>query len=237
MRCPYCGTTNGDQAKYCVHCGRDMSIGLKTPPTNRPQPPNQPPSSSSQPSQRYPAPPAQPQSSYQPSGGRPGQVTQGRAMPPVPPQQPQQSQQSQSFARSRPQPTPASAPEPPAPAPFPPKNVQQLKALEQGALAYNVLNTTTNAMWKKTVRIAFPRCAPWQQVATLLKALEEQLSTDHETFVVQGVLPHDSDVYGFTNGQITFDRHARLGSQTMVRYLVETNDGFASDAVRVVLTE
>jgi len=146
-------------------------------------------------------------------------------------------QQSQYAARSRPQPTPAPVPEPPAPAPFPPKNVEQLKALEQGALAFNVLNTTTNATWKKTVRIAFPRCAPWQQVATLLKALREQMGTDHETYVVQGVLPQDSDAYGFTNGQITFDRHARLGSQTMARYLVETNDGFASDAVRVVLTE
>src|SRR5450755_1528482 len=182
MRCPYCGTTNGDQAKYCVHCGRDMSIGLKTPPTNHPQPP------------------AQPQSSYQPGVGRPPiQGTQGRAMPPVPPQQ------SQYAARSRPQSTPAPVPEPPAPAPFPPKNVEQLKALEQGTLAFNVLNTTTNATWKKTVRIAFPRCAPWQQIATLLKALREQMSTDHETYVVQGVLPQDSDAYGFTNGQITFD--------------------------------
>ncbi len=214
MRCPYCGTTNGDQAKYCVHCGRDMLVGLKTPPTNRPQPPSPPPT------QRYPAPPAQSQTSYQPGVGRP-----------VPPQA------AQSAARSRPQPTPAPVPEPPAPAPFPPKTVEQLKALEQGALAYNVLNTTTNAEWKKTVRIAFPRCAPWQQVATLLKALREQLATNHETFVVQGVLPQDSDVYGFTNGQITFDRHARLGSQTMARYLVETNDGFTSDSVRVVLSE
>lgn len=218
MRCPYCGTTNGDQAKYCVHCGRDMSIGLKTPAMNRPQPPYQQPQQTP-PTQRYPT-PAQPQSSYQPGVGRP-----------VPPQP------SQPAARSRPQPTPAPAPELPAPAPFPPKTVEQLKALEQGALAYNVLNTTTNAEWKKTVRIAFPRCAPWQQVATLLKALAEQLGTNHETYVVQGVLPQDSDVYGFTNGQITFDRHARLGSQVMARYLVETNDGFASDSVRVVLSE
>ena len=218
MRCPYCGTTNGDQAKYCVHCGRDMLVGLKTPPTNRPQPPYQP--QQTPPTQRYPAPPAQPQSSYQPGVGRP-----------VPPQP------TQPAARSRPQPTPVPVPEPPAPAPFPPKSVEQLKALEQGALAYNVLSTTTNAEWKKTVRIAFPRCAPWQQVATLLKALKEQLNTKHETIVIQGVLPQDSDVYGFTNGQITFDRHARLGSQVMARYLVETNDGFASDSVRVVLSE
>ena len=115
--------------------------------------------------------------------------------------------------------------------------MEQLKALEQGALAYNVLSTTTNAEWKKTVRIAFPRCAPLQQVATLLKAVKEQRATNHETSVVQGGLPQDSDVYGFANGQITFDRHARLGSQVMARYLVETNDGFASDSVRVVLSE
>ena len=71
----------------------------------------------------------------------------------------------------------------------------------------------------------------------IAQGVERANGYDHETFVVQGVLPQDSDVYGFTNGQITFDRHARLGSQTMARYLVETNDGFASDAVRVVLTE
>lgn len=115
--------------------------------------------------------------------------------------------------------------------------MEQLKALEQGALTYTTLDTTANAQWKKTVRIVFPRCAPWQQAATLLKALKEQLNTDHETIVIQGLQPQDTDTYGFTNGQLTFDRHARLGGQTMARYLLETNDGYASDSVRVVLTE
>jgi len=120
---------------------------------------------------------------------------------------------------------------------FPPKTVEQLRALEPGALAYTVVNTTTNAEWKKTVRVVFPRCAPWQQAATLLKALKEQMDTNHETIVVQGVQPQDTGIYGFTNGEIIFDRHARLGSQVMTRYLLETSDGFASDAIRVVLTE
>ena len=154
-------------------------------------------------------------------------------MPPVQPP----PQQALPNVRGRQQTVPPSAPEPAPPVPFPPKTMEQLRDLEQGALAYTVVNTTTNAEWKKTVRIVFPRCASWQQVATLLKALKEQMDTNHETIVVQGVQPQETDAYGFTNGQITFDRHARLGSQVMTRYLVETNDGFASDAVRIVLTE
>ncbi len=222
MRCPYCGVSNGDQARYCVHCGRDMTTALHSPGstgTGMRQPPQQP----QQPTQRYPAPPPSSVPTQPPyQSGRPGQP-----QPPAP------------NVRVRPQAAsvPVAAPEPAPPVAFPPKTVEQLRGLEQGALTYTVVNTTTNAEWKKTVRVVFSRCAPWQQVATLLKVLKEQMDTNHETIVVQGVQPQEPDVYGFTNGQITFDRHARLGSEVMTRYLLGTNDGFAGDSVRVVLTE
>lgn len=222
MRCPYCGVTNGEQARFCVHCGRDMTTGRPGPGVRQQSPSTPQPSSG----QRSPSSTATHQPPYQPAQGRGTSTAR-------PPQTPQTSQPP----RVRQQPAPAPVPEPDAPAPFPPKNVEQLKALEQGALAYTTLDTTANAQWKKTVRIVFPRCAPWQQAATLLKALKEQLNTDHETIVIQGLQPQDTDTYGFTNGQLTFDRHARLGGQTMARYLLETNDGYASDSVRVVLTE
>jgi coenzyme F420-reducing hydrogenase delta subunit len=134
-------------------------------------------------------------------------------------------------------PVPAAPPAPEAPAPFPPHTVAQLQALEQGALAYTVLDTTTNGQRKKIVRIIYPRCVAWQQVATLLKALKEQQDSRFETFIIQGYLSSDPDVYTFTNGQLTFDRNVRLGSQTLNRYQIETGNGFESDSVRIVLSE
>jgi coenzyme F420-reducing hydrogenase delta subunit len=113
----------------------------------------------------------------------------------------------------------------------------QMQALEQGALAYTVLDTTTNGQWKKIVRVLYPRCVAWQQVATLLKAFKEQHDTRSETVIIQGCLSPDADVYTFTNGQLTFDRNVRLGSQTMNRYQIETGNGFESDSVRIVLSE
>ena len=232
MRCPYCGVTNGEQARFCVHCGRDMTTGRPGPGVRQQSPYTPQPSSGQRPPSSSTVTPQQPP--YQPS--QPPQPAQGRGAPTTRPPQTQTPQTSQP-PRVRPQsvPVPAPMPEPDAPAPFPPKNVEQLNALEQGALAYNVLDTTVNAQWKKTVRIVFPRCTAWQQAATLLKALKDQLNTNHETIVIQGLQPQDTDIYGFTNGQLTFDRHARLGGQTMARYLLETNDGYASDSVRVVL--
>lgn len=230
MRCPYCGVSNAEQARYCVHCGRDMTTGRPGPGVRQQSPYTPQPSSSQRPPSSSTATPQPP---YQPP-----QPVQGRAVPTTRPPQTQTPQTSQPpRMRTQPQPVSVSVPEPDSPAPFPPKNVEQLKVLEQGALAYNVLDTTANAQWKKTVRIVFPRCAAWQQAATLLKALKEQLNTNHETIVIQGLQPQNTDIYGFTNGQLTFDRHARLGGQTMARYLLETNDGYASDSVRVVLTE
>jgi len=137
-------------------------------------------------------------------------------------------------------PVPAAPPPPPAPeapAPFPPHTVAQLQALEQGALAYTVTDTTTNGQRKKIVRIIYPRCVAWQQVATLLKALKEQQDSRFETIIIQGYLSPDPDVYTFTNGQLTFDRNVRLGSQTLNRFQIETGNGFESDSVRIVLSE
>lgn len=221
MRCPYCGVSNAEQARFCVHCGRDLATG-KPGQGVRQQPPYTP--QQMPPVQRPPSSTTTPKTPYQPA-----QPVQGRVTPTVP------SQPSQAAQASRLRPQPVAEPDPPAP--FPPKSVEQLKALEQGALAYNVVDTTTNAQWKKMVRIVFPRCATWQQAATLLKALKEQMDTNHETIVIQGLQPQEANLYGFTNGQLTFDRHARLGDQLMARYLLETNDGLATDSVRVVLTE
>ena len=137
-------------------------------------------------------------------------------------------------------PVPAAPPAPPAPeapSPFPPHTVAQLQALEQGALAYTVTDTTTNGQRKKIVRIIYPRCVAWQQVATLLKALKEQQDSRFETIIIQGHLSTDPDVYTFTNGQLTFDRNVRLGSQTLNRFQIETGNGFESDSVRIVLSE
>ena len=137
-------------------------------------------------------------------------------------------------------PVPAAPPPPPAPeapAPFPPHTVAQLQSLEQGALAYTVTDTKTNGQRKKIVRVLYPRCVAWQQVATLLKAFKEQHDTRFETVIIQGYLSPDADVYTFTNGQLTFDRNVRLGSQTMNRYQIETGNGFESDSVRIVLSE
>jgi len=130
--------------------------------------------------------------------------------------------------------TPA-APEPPAT--FPPRTIDHLNALEQGALAYSVVEDTESVGRKRIVRILYPRCAPWQQMATLLKALKEQRADKFDTIIVQGNYGQERNVYGFTNGQLQFDRNVRLGSQIMNRYQIETGNGFEADAIRVVLSD
>jgi hypothetical protein len=115
--------------------------------------------------------------------------------------------------------------------------MQQLKTLEQGALNYSLVSEEESVGRKKTVRILYQRCAPWQQVATLLKALKEQQSDKFNTITIQGVHGQENSVYGFTNGQLQFDRNVRLGSQIMSRYQVETGNGFEINSVRIVLSE
>src|SRR6266567_3061702 len=90
---------------------------------------------------------------------------------------------------------------------------------------------------QQVVRITYTRCAPWQQVATLLQACKEHQEERFDTIIVQGVLPQDSNSYSFTNGQLVFDRNVRLGSLTTNRYQIETGNGYESDSVRIVLTE
>ncbi len=214
MRCPYCNGINSERVRFCAHCGRDMTAAPKQPVSRQQPPPYQQPRSVP-PAQGYPPAP----SAYAPPG-----------MAPQPQQAPRVRQQSVPAA-------PPAPPAPEAPAPFPPRTMAQLQALEQGALPYTVMDTTTQAGRKKHVRITYPRCVPWQQVATLLKALQEQQESRFESIIIQGYPSQDSGFYAFTNGQLTFDRNVRLGSQTQDRYQIETGNGFESDSVRIVLSE
>jgi hypothetical protein len=100
-----------------------------------------------------------------------------------------------------------------------------------------VVESTFASGNKKIVRITYPACTRWQQAATLLKALREQQENKYATIIIQGNVPHSLESYGFTNGQLQFDRNARLGSRVSNRYVVETDNGYASDAIRFVLNE
>lgn len=104
-------------------------------------------------------------------------------------------------------------------------------------MAYTVVGDAANYGKKKIVRIAYNRCTAWQQVATLMKALKEQDAAAFDTIVIQGVTERDADAYWYTNGQLVFDRNARLGSQTLKRYQIETGNGLSSDSLRIVLSE
>jgi len=113
-----------------------------------------------------------------------------------------------------------------------------LKELQAEAVPYTVTDDTVAAGRKKIVRIVYRRCAAWQQVATLLKAFNEQKQREtFDTIIVQGVLEQDRTPYSFTNGQLQFDRGVRLGSQILNRYQIETGSGFESDSVRILLEE
>ncbi len=241
MRCPYCGKMNVESAAFCTSCGRDLQTGRPS------QTPEQGTRQVSYPPSRQAPPPSQ--QPYQPNVVRP-------VLPPAQPGQPRSQAQpqpqqagTQRAARTRStvpaaatypppspfQPTAPPAPEPPAP--FPPRSLEQLRALEEGALAYTVVDSSISVGRKKIVRISYGRAVAWQQAATLLKALKEQLEDRFDTIIIQGVLLQDTNVYAFTNGQLTCDRNVLLGSQKLTRYILETDNGFDSDSVRVVLTE
>jgi len=218
MRCPYCGGFNTDQANFCASCGRD----LKPFP-----PPNQQRQGAPPPSQGRPT--SIPQSPQQQAQQTP--VTQRRRAPTVPSQPAQATRQHEA---------PVMPPEPPPPQPpsqFPPRTVEQLQALEEGALTYTVVHSAVGDGRKKIVRIVYPKGAGWQQVATLHKAFKEQLEDRFDTIIIQGVLEQDTQVYAFTNGQLVFDRGVRLGGLIVNRYQIETGNGFESDSLRIVLTE
>ncbi len=151
----------------------------------------------------------------------------------APAQQPTRTRARQPEVPVAPPPPPA----PEAPAPFPPRTMEQLQALEQGALTYTFVDSTIGDGRKKIVRIAYAKGVPWQQVATLLKAFKEQQEEKFDTVIIQGFLDQDTSLYSFTNGQLYFDRNVRLGGLTTNRYQIETGNGFESDSVRIVLTE
>ncbi|GCE18138.1 hypothetical protein KDK_19380 [Dictyobacter kobayashii] len=109
--------------------------------------------------------------------------------------------------------------------------------MEVGALDYTVVSEDTNYRSKKLVQILYRRCAPWQQVATLLKAFKDNDDKKFDTIVIQGVYNQERTIYEYTNGQLIFDRNVRLGSQTLKRYQIETDNGYAMDAVRIVVSE
>jgi hypothetical protein len=88
---------------------------------------------------------------------------------------------------------------------------------------------------KKTVQIKYARGAPWQQVATLLKACKEQQEAQAETVIIQGFHEGETSLYNFTNGQLCFDRNVRLGGEITNRYQIDTGNGFETDSVRIVL--
>jgi hypothetical protein len=211
MRCPYCGKFNIDQAVYCTSCGRDMRTPVRQ--SGQQAPYQQP----------RPAPGQQGRSVATPQG-RPG------AAPA--PQTPQAPQQSRRQAPAPPLPPP---PPPEPPAPFPPRTIAELQALEPGGLSYTVVDSSIGDGHRKTVRIAYAKGAAWQQVATLLKACKEQQEAQIETVVVQGFLQGETSLYNFTNGQLCFDRHVRLGDKITDRYQIETGNGFEADSIRIVL--
>jgi hypothetical protein len=230
MRCPYCGGFNSDQAQFCIRCGRDMLV----------KPPVQ--TTAARSSVPYPPPPPQPQQPPYQTPRQQASPGQGYPRPKVPqapaPQTPPSRVPTRRSPETQVNPLPTPIPTgPEAPAPFPPRTMQQLKTLEQGALNYSLVNEEESVGRKKTVRILYQRCTPWQQVATLLKALREQQSDKFNTIIIQGLHGQENSLYGFTNGQLQFDRNVRLGSQVMNRYQVETGNGFETDSVRIVLSE
>ncbi len=242
MRCPYCGGLNREQSTYCVSCGRAMQAA---PPQYQQQAPapsqaqwpgtqrtvNAPNQAAQRTYAPAPNPQARSQQSYAPTPQRPAaqpvqqQARASRHQPAAPVQAPV-------FVVPEPPP----APEPPAP--FPPRTMEQLKALlASGAQPYTVIESSVADGKKKIARIAYANVTGWQQAATLLKALQEQQEAQYNTIIIQGVLPQQQDVYAFTNGQLQFDRGVRLGGSTNNRYVIETGNGFASDSVRFVLNE
>ena len=236
MRCPYCNGVNNDRSVYCTYCGRNMTVppppnaGAPRQQSSRPTIPTAPPQRGQPQPQSPPQPPQQP---VQRPPAQPvvhsGQPTRAKIQA-----APVAAQQTGFYPASVTPPVP-SAPEPPAP--FPPRTIANLQALEKGALEYKVVDSTIGNGRKKVVRIAYAHCVPWQQVATLFKALKEQQEAKFEGIVVQGVYPQDSSVYSFTNGQLQLDRNVLLGGSVMDRYQIETGTGLESDAQRIVLYE
>lgn len=227
MRCPYCGGLNQERTVFCTHCGRDLTHPSRqqTAQPTRPSGPVQERPGSGQMANRASGSQGQGSGPSRPAA-RPAQS------PPAQTSRPQQKGTSLAPQES------AAPPAPEPPAPFPPSTLEHFhQLLASGAQPYTVVESLIGDGRRKLVRIAYPRCVGWQQAATLLKALKEQQDEKCNAITVQGVLPQQSDVYAFTNGQLQFERDVRLGGQTGNRYVVETENGFASTATRFVLNE
>ncbi len=244
MRCPNCGGLNPDNIRYCMRCGREL-----TPAQPSQQQPAYPPPTKPGPTVPQRTPTYQPPQPVQ----RPTPVTKPTSVtvqqaptvqranyPPAANPLPQQVPAERRSNRQRPLAVPVEPVEPPAPeppAPFPPRTIGQLKALEPGAQPYTFVTDATSYGKKQIIRISYRRCAAWQQAATLLKAFREYDTAKYDTILIQGEREQEDSPYAYTNGQLTFDRNTRLGSQTLDRYQIETGNGFASDSIRIVLTE
>jgi hypothetical protein len=229
MHCPYCGGLNADEAAFCSRCGRDLKVKA--------------PARSSIPQQAGlpPAPPVRPQNSVQP--GRP--QVQPVQFPGAPAAYPQRSGVSgvplhvplplaDAFGSA----TTKIITGPDAPAPFPPHTIAHLRALEVGALEFTEVSEETIVTGgKKIIRILYPRCIHWQQVATLLKASRKYQSEKYSSLIIQGFYNQDMNVYAFNNGQLIYDRGVRLGSQILNRYRIDTGTGFEGEAARIVMAD
>lgn len=248
MRCPYCGGSNTDQTIYCTRCGRDMRKTTTIPEQQYTQRP---------PAPRQPTPPPYPQRPTIPQ--QPTPPPQKNLYPPnpsinpknpFPATQPGRPAATANTTQTRPQKQPSVQHSPVAPtgniqqaaatqhtpAGFPPKKMDQLAKLVQEAKPFTIIDNSVNNK-KKIIRIAYPACSSWQQVGTLFKALKDSDDRKYDTIIVQGVFnPGDSSLY-YTNGQLTFDRNVRLGSEIQNRYQIETGNGYANDSIRFVLSE
>jgi hypothetical protein len=215
MQCPYCGQVNAESTRYCLRCGRAMpsessSASVRVTPLEADR------SAAGKRWGEAARPPRQTSGAGLASGGQQTVASERR---------PQQTVPREVVA----------APEPPAP--FPPRTLSQLQALLPGALEYTVGAEEVRSNRRKVIEIVYPPCTAWQQAATLYKALSERDDRRYETVVVRGFQEQSGPHFLFNNGQLTFDRNARLGGRLIKRYLIETHRGFEMEAVRVVLTE
>jgi hypothetical protein len=228
MRCPYCGSLNTDTVHFCNRCGRDVMppTAQRSPTTTVPRPQQ----SLNRPQTNIPPRPQQPVT-------QPVQPATRSA-----PSQAQPSSTSARTARSVP-PTNATttttnrAPITEAPIPFPPRTLDELKKLEAYALHYMHVDEILLDGKKKVVCIAFLPCTPWQQVATLLKALTDCDTSLYNTIIIQGVRSKSTDIYNYTDGQLIFDRNVRLGTQLQKRYTIETGNGYSQGSLRLIFSD
>lgn len=231
MRCPYCGGLNQERAAFCVNCGRDLVRGASPQRQQPAQTPYATPARpANQPNHRGANPQPRTQQEYPPASRRP-------ANQPAQSTVPANRRQTQAASPLQTPIMPVQpAPEPPGP--FPPRNMSQFTALlAAGSQQYTILERVESNGRKSNLRIAYPDCANWQQAATLLKALQEQSTGKFDTIIIQGFSARQPNATAFNQGQLQFDRNVILGGQRNNRYIVETGNGFASDAVRFVLNE